>query len=323
MPRRGEDPDIQIIQLFWNRFLSLPPLRRQLIVAVVLIAAIMIGFLYWQQMHPPGSGGGGAGSPQMLLGNPSKANSSDSNNYLMLKPYYALSYNDADGIPNWVSWRVTQADLGTAPRKPTFDADTTLPLGFNVVAHKDYSGSGFDRGHLCPHSDRAANEEMSFATFVMTNIIPQAPNVNRKAWAQLEMYGRELVSREHDRLYIISGPTGHGGRGSKGPATTIGHGKVSVPAECWKIIVVLPDDGGDDDLAKINASTRVIAVVMPNDNDAVGEEWAGFRVSPAEIERKTGYRFFDRVSGDMAERLRQHVDQVAIAPPRPMVHHGD
>ena len=41
--------------------------------------------------------------------------------------------------------------------------------------HRDYTGSGFDRGHMCPHSDRAANEEMSFATFVMSNIIPQAP----------------------------------------------------------------------------------------------------------------------------------------------------
>src|SRR4051812_31612173 len=76
--------------------------------------------------------------------------------FLLLKPPYALSYNDANGTPNWVSWRVTADDLGNAPRKQVFDSDNALPSGFKIVAHRDYSNSGFDRGHLCPHSDRAA-----------------------------------------------------------------------------------------------------------------------------------------------------------------------
>ena len=42
---------------------------------------------------------------------------------------------------------------------------------------------------------------MSDATLVITNIIPQAPNVNQKAWAQLEDYGRELVRKQHIRLW--------------------------------------------------------------------------------------------------------------------------
>ena len=66
---------------------------------------------------------------------------------------------------------------------------------------------------MCPHSDRAANTDMSYATFVMTNIIPQAPNVNRKAWAEMENYCRELV-RHHDSLFIIAGPIGEGGTGT-------------------------------------------------------------------------------------------------------------
>src|SRR5205823_1835474 len=168
---------------------------------------------------------------------------------------------DAAGTPSWGSRRVVASDLGNAPRKQIFDPDSTLAPGFKVVAHRDYSGSGFDRGHMCPHSDRAANEEMSYATFVMTNIIPQAPNVNQKAWAQLETYSRDLAKRGN-HLYIVSGPAGQGGRGSKGSAETVGHGKVVVPAECWKVIVVVPEGG--DDLASIDADTRVIAVDMPN-----------------------------------------------------------
>jgi endonuclease G len=169
---------------------------------------------------------------------------------------------------------------------------------------------------MCPHSDRAATAAMSFATFVMTNIIPQAPNVNQKAWAQLEMYCRDLV-RQGQHLYIISGPAGRGGRGSMGSAETIAGTKVTVPAECWKIVVVLPEaNAGGDDLAKISAATRVIAVIMPNDNDAVGEAWAGFRTSAAEIEGRTGYHFFDRLSADVAQALRQKIDSTPIAPPQ-------
>ena len=296
-----------------------------MIALVVLIAAVAIGVILWQQNLSQTHTEAQTESAQMLLGNPSSATADPSrrDNYLMLKPYFDLSYNDSNGTPNWVSWRVTRDDLGEAPRKPTFDPDNSLPPGFKVAVHKDYSGSGFDRGHMCPHGDRAANEEMSFATFVMTNIIPQAPNVNRKAWAQLENYCRELVSREHDRLYITAGPTGRGGRGSRGPADSIAGGKVIVPAACWKVIVSVPEDGGNDDLSKLSMGTRVIAVLMPNDEDAVGEEWAPFRTSPAEIEKRTGLKFFDRVRPDVAERLRQQVDRTPIAPPRPMTHRGD
>lgn len=298
--------------------------RSQIILLVLLVAAIIAGAIYLQKQKArtgsTSNPGDTAASPHLLLGNPSSAtsNSATRANYLMVKPYYALSYNDALGTPNWVSWRVTIDDLGSAPRKPTFDADTILPPGFYRVVHKDYSSSGFDRGHLCPHSDRAANREMSFATFCMTNIIPQAPNVNQKAWAQLEMYCRDLV-RQHQHLYIIAGPAGRGGTGSEGYKNAIAAGKVTVPAQCWKIIVIVPE-AGEDDLAKITSSTRVITVIMPNDNNAVGEDWAKFRSIPAEIESQTGLKFFDRVSDSIAQVLRQKVDSTYIAPPRPMQH---
>jgi endonuclease G len=255
----------------------------------------------------------------MLLGNPSQAGNDPRarDNYLMVKPFFALSYNDTKGIPNWVSWRVTVADLGDAPRKQDFDPDVALPVSFRQVQSREYTRSGFDRGHMCPHSDRAANQDMSFATFVMTNIIPQAPNVNRKAWEQLESYGRDLVKEQNVRLYVIAGPIGQGGRGSSGVRESIGGG-VCVPAECWKIIVVLPE-AGSDDLAKVSPATRVISVDMPNDEDKVGEEWDKFRTSAAEIERKTGLHFFDHVRSDVAETLRQKIDHEAIPPPKP--HH--
>jgi len=182
------------------------------LILIVLLVAAYLSFQSQRNQVPTSTQQPGAITPNLILGNPSNATPDPSNkdNYLMIKPFFVLSYNNSKAIPNWVSWTVTQSDLGSAPRKPTFDPDETLPAGFTVVLHKDYSNTGFDRGHLCPHGDRSASAEMSFATFILTNIIPQAPNVNRKAWEQLESYSRDLVERHHDRLYILAGPSGQG-----------------------------------------------------------------------------------------------------------------
>src|SRR5206468_6540162 len=70
--------------------------------------------------------------PHLQLGNPSKAtaNEEKKDNFLLKKKYFAVSYNNSKGIPNWVSWLLTKDDLGTAPRKRAFDPDVTLPSGF-------------------------------------------------------------------------------------------------------------------------------------------------------------------------------------------------
>ena len=269
---------------------------------------------------PPPPAPAGATYAQMLLGNPSDATSDENNrdNYLMLKPFFAVAYDNSAGEPRWVSWRLCATDLGTAPRKRTFDPDDTLPNGFLHVQTRMYTSSGFDRGHMCDHSDRAATLESSYATFVMTNIVPQAPNNNRKCWAQLENYCRELA-RSGDRLYITSGPAGKGGVGSNGAAETIADGRVVVPAETWKVIVVTADSGRDD-LSAVNASDRVIAVDVPNDDTKCGEEWAGFRCAPATIEAKTGLHFFGALPVDVRFRFDAEVDRHSTEPPRPLVH---
>jgi endonuclease G len=259
--------------------------------------------------------------PHLLLGNPSKATEDpkEKDNFLVEKPYFALSYNSAKGTPNWVSWRVTKADLGDAPRKLQFDPDADLPKGFRHVQHRDYNGSGFDRGHLCPHSDRAADKDMRYATFVMSNVVPQAPKLNQKAWAAEEEYLRTLVRKGH-RLYVVAGPAGQGGVGKDGPKDEIAGGRVTVPAECWKVAVVLSaehrDDDPADDLRYVTRRTRVIAVVMPNDEEKVRTSWAGYRVSVKHVERLTGYTFFDRLPKDVAEALKDKVDDDHISPPR-------
>ena len=262
------------------------------------------------------------GNPHLLMGNPSQAapDPKQPDNFLMEKRYYALSYNNHKATPNWVSWRLAKEDIGSVVRKNNFEPDRDLPPGFVQVIPEDYAGGGFDRGHMCPCADRASDHDASAATFKMSNMVPQSPALNERAWEQLEAYCRDLVVNQGKTLYIVCGPAGIGGTGKAGPKKSIGQThRVTVPQSCWKVIMVL-DAGPGDDLDRIKPDTRLIAVIMPNDM-SVGEEWAGFRVSVRRVEELTGYTFFGSAPAALIGPLKQEVDAIPI--PSSMPHHAN
>ena len=237
-------------------------------------------------------------SVHLTMGNPSNAitNVLQPNNYLMEKPQYVLSYSRDNGGPNWVSWHLDNSWLGSTPRQDDFRADTTLPTGWYRVQATDYSGSGFDRGHMCPSADRTVTVTANSSTFLMTNMIPQLPANNQGVWANLESYSRTLVSQGNE-LYIISG--GHGLQ------FFIANGNVAVPAQTWKVIIVLPV--GSNDVSRVTTSTRTIAVVMPN-SGSIGSDWRAYRVSVDQVEAITGFDFFSNVSSGIQAVIEGRVD---------------
>jgi endonuclease G, mitochondrial len=250
-----------------------------------------------------------SGSEHLTMGNPSNAvvNTSQPNNYLLDKPQYAVGYSRDLGRPNWVSWHLSSVWLGSTPRQDDFRNDTTLPAGWYQVQSTDYSGSGFDRGHHCPSADRTLSVPDNSATFLMTNMMPQAPDNNQGPWANLETYCRTLVGAG-DELYIITGGAGSGGTGSNGGVTTtIASGHVAVPAKTWKVILVLPDLGGND-VARVTTSTRTIAVIMPNAQGIRTADWKTYRVSVDQVEQLTGYDFFSNVPVSIQSVIESRVD---------------
>ena len=242
----------------------------------------------------------------LAMGNPSGAttNTTYYYNYLLSKSQYALSYHRDRGTPNWVSWHLSSAWLGSTPRQDDFRADATLPTGWYRVGSTSYSGSGFDRGHQTPSADRTGSITDNSATFLMSNMIPQAPNNNQRTWASLESYGRTLVGQGYE-LYIICGSYGKGGDGTNGYATTIDAGRVTVPARTWKVLVVLPE--GSSDAGRVTTSTRVIAVNMPNSN-TINTDWGTYRCTVNSIETATGYNILSAVSTAVQDIVEARVD---------------
>ena len=239
---------------------------------------------------------------QMQLGNPSGA-TADSNNhshYLIQRTVEALDYNDTLREPNWASWDLTAGDVGSSGRSSNFYIDTNLPTGFYRVPDTGYSGSGYDRGHMCPSADRTDNTTDNDLVFFMSNIIPQSPDNNQGVWANLETDCRSLAQAGNE-LLIICGPSGFGTNRTASTA------QVYIPSNVWKIIVVVPLGSGTA-LSRITTATRVIAVNTPNIAGVRTTPWTNFLTSVNQLQTQTGFTFFSALPDNVATVLRAKVD---------------
>jgi len=74
----------------------------------------------------------------------------------------------------------------------------------STISLEDYKYSGYDRGHLKPAgSSKTSKEEMS-ESFLLSNISPQYPQINRGTWKSIEEYERKLLNY-YDSLNINTG----------------------------------------------------------------------------------------------------------------------
>lgn len=235
----------------------------------------------------------------LALGNPSNANTSDPNNYLLVNNFYALSYNRAKAIPNWAAWRISKAELGNFPRPnpDPFRPDDRIAKGWTRVTPTDYAGSGFDKGHLCPSADRSGSIEGMTATFLMSNMTPQTGDLNRGPWQKLEAYLRTLVTRGSD-VYIYAGVYGEDGKVRK---------KVTVPTNDWKIAVAVP---AGSPVSAISANTRVIAVDMPNVKAIKNADWQIYRTTVRQIEQRAGLNLLSNLPQDLQDALENKTDTI-------------
>jgi endonuclease G len=228
------------------------------------------------------------------FGNVSNADD-DPNNFLMIGEDASFAYNNERGTLNWTAWKTTEADLGDRVERPDFRPDPRLPAHLKRIISTDYSGSGYDRGHMLPAADRFGNLERMDDTFLMTNIVPQTKTLNQYPWQNLESYVRAQVRRGFD-AYEIAGVYGNAG--------TI-RGTVVIPTNCWKIVLLVP---GGSSIADRDRRMRVIAVDMPNRDGLEHAKWQTYATTIRDIENKTGYDFLNYLPKDVQDGLENRVE---------------
>lgn len=232
-------------------------------------------------------------SVHLAFGNPSNATQDPANedNFLVVGEGSVLSYNNSRGGVNWVSWRTTRDDVGNSIPRPDFRPDPRLPKWYNRIGYYDYSGSGYDRGHMVPSADRFANPRLNEETFLMSNIVPQTGALNQFPWNEFEMYIRSQARKKRD-VYQIAG--------CYGDARRLKH-KITVPTNCWKIAMIMPRGRTPD---KLDERTRILAVDMPNIKRIDNEKWQRYQTTIREIEQRTGLNIF----ADRPQQLQDTIE---------------
>jgi endonuclease G len=174
-------------------------------------------------------------------------------------------------IPVYVSYTLTpQHALGCLPRTDAFAADASLPGGATPT---DYAGSGYDKGHVAPDGDMSWDNQAELESFLMTNMLPQLPSLNRGIWKLLETSVRGWSFQQNKTFTIYAGPLY--GAGDK----TIGRGVV-VPHGFFKIVI--------DDTTGAVAGWQFPHA--PNQGN-LGNDLTKFRVPVAQIEKTAGIQF--------------------------------
>ena len=113
-------------------------------------------------------------------------------------------------------------------RIDAFHPDMSLPRRCRSYP-SDYSHSSYDKGHSgANNASFDWSKESQYATFVMSNIVPQDPNTNRRSYLRVEKYARYLAVKYGYINVLTINEFG------KKPQR-IGRDKVAVPVGFWKI----------------------------------------------------------------------------------------
>lgn len=122
--------------------------------------------------------------------------------------YFKIAYNFKRRLPEYVTYQLTADHLKSksAEKNNKFIPDPFL-VNKNIpyVVTAEYAKSGYDRGHLAPSADFAWSQEANNMTFVMSNMAPQTPGLNRDAWKRLEDQVRKWACGE-EKVTVITGP---------------------------------------------------------------------------------------------------------------------
>lgn len=203
---------------------------------------------------------------------------------LLTRQGYAASYNTEWKIPNWVAWKLTAERLkGKAKRTDDFLPDPDVPEK-SRAEDRDYAGSRYDRGHMAPAGDMKWNQEAMAESFYLSNICPQAANLNRGDWRELEEQCRVWAKSLGD-LYIACGPVVKSGVKHK----RVGKNKVTVPDGFFKVILLMGEH------------PQAVGFLYPNDDcDA---PLSAYAVTVDSVESVTGIDFFPRLDDEVERRI--------------------
>ena len=199
---------------------------------------------------------------------------------------YTVSYDADFKTPQWVAWTLTSGKAqGNEPRYDKFQPD---PMVRGAKAYpKDYTKSGYDRGHMAPAADMKWSRQAMVESFYMTNVCPQNRNLNRGDWKELEELERDWALR-YGTVSIAAGPIYYQGKAK----LRIGANQVAVPDAFFKVLLV-----------GYPRSPKAYGFVFKN--EAGSRALSYYQLTVDEVEKLTNMDFFSQLPDKVENRIEK------------------
>jgi endonuclease G len=206
------------------------------------------------------------------------------------KTGFSIAYSPTHRHPYWVAYMLNPVDsFDTPPRPSNFKSDPAV----KSPRHDDYTGSGYDRGHMAPNLAIASRHgrDAQIQTFLTSNICPQRPALNRGPWRDIEHRVAKIYGQQHPVWVIIGVIPPDPGT----PTLENNSGKstgISIPSAFYSIILSVHGD-----------RLRVCAMIVPQDAP-INAHPRQYLSSVREIETLTGLDFFSDLPPGQQELLK-------------------
>ena len=199
---------------------------------------------------------------------------------------FMLEYSEALKNPLWVTYKVGAKKFDSGKRPSRFRSE---PFSLSRTDHDDYTGSGYDRGHMAPNYVIATRygRQAQLDTFTMTNISPQKPNLNQKSWQRLEEVVANDFSKKYGEFWVVTGPI------FDSEPKTLKNSSVAVPVAFYKILI-----RPSTEVQPANA----LAFIFPQSAKA-NASLSKFVTTIDEIEERTGIDFFAELDDEFENLL--------------------
>ena len=215
---------------------------------------------------------------------------------ILTNRFYTVGYSYYFRQAKWALEIVDpdKKDIDEVARLNNFRPDYRVPKRFRADL-SDYSGSGYDRGHLVSSANQDDENIQNSETFLLSNMSPQAPNFNRKKWKELESAVRILDKQENVlETYVITGPIFDFSKAVELIGENDDNGiRIPVPSHFYKCVLV----------EEISGRLKMWAFEM--ENKALDKPLEDYRVSTSYIEQRAGILLWDNLRGSEVEKEKR------------------
>ena len=251
------------------------------LIGIILVASIW--FSYEHYIARPAMSY--MGVPK-LVGQPATGNWT----HVLRNEAFMVAYSESLKNPLWVTYKVGDKKHSPGKRPSTFSEDWRSIAN---VSHNDYTGSGYDRGHLAPNYVIASRygRNAQLETFLMTNISPQKPDLNRRSWQRLEELIANDFSDWHGPFWVVTGPI------FDEKPKTLKSSNVPIPRSFYKILIKPSTQ---------DMPPKALAFIFPQ-NAKGNASLMTFVTSINDVQEQTGIDFFHEMDDEMETRLESDI----------------